>query len=56
MDHEHKEIDARARAEVAMGRDGRHDRSAFAHDVGVNLALPDSHLFSVKTDYVSDFS
>jgi len=24
-----KEIDARARAEVAMGRDGRHDRSAF---------------------------
>ena len=31
MDHEHKEIDARARAEVAMGRDGRHDRSAFAH-------------------------
>jgi hypothetical protein len=29
MDHEHKEIDARARAEVAMGRDGRHDRSAF---------------------------
>ena len=31
MDHEHKEIDARARAEVAMGRDGRYDRSAFAH-------------------------
>jgi len=31
MDHEHKEIDARARAEVAMGRGGRHDRSAFAH-------------------------
>ena len=31
MDHEHKEIDARARAEAAMGRDGRHDRSAFAH-------------------------
>ena len=39
MDHEHKEIDARARAEVAMGRDGRHDRSAFAHGPPHHLDL-----------------
>ena len=46
MDHEHKEIDARARAEVAMGRDGRYDRSAFAHGPSHHLDHASSPPFS----------